>query len=112
MRFVARHRRKLITLGIVSLSLLVGALIGARIVGALFEDRVAAALKQKFNVEFTSSTVIYRPPFSFYATNIQARGVEKSGQPYQIFAGSMDITLGKLPKKGEPVTIERLSLRD
>jgi len=112
MRFVKRHRRKLITLGLSALALVVGALIGARIVGALFEDRVAAALKQKFNVEFTSGAVIYRPPFSFYASNIQARGVEKNGQPFQIFAGSMDVTLGKLPKKGEPVTIERLSLRD
>jgi len=111
MRFVRRHRRLFTALGASLLLLVVGLLIGARIVGAIFQDRVAAALKQKFNVEFTTSTVIYRPPFSFYARDVKAHGTDKSGQPFQVSAESMRVTLGGLPKQGEPVSIDRLSLR-
>ncbi len=103
------HRRWVIVLAVIAGTGLVVSLSASRVVGYFFEKRVAKVLQEKAHARVSFGGVLYAPPYSFYARDVQVTVPKEEGSEAQRFAaGSVSIRLDHFPRRGEPISIESL----
>lgn len=107
-----RHHR---WLSVVAILLAVGALAAfsaSRVVGYVFESRLAKMVGERSHARVEFGTVLYSPPYSFYASNVRVLNRRVDGSEVPAFtAGGMNLSLDHFPRGGEPVAVKSLVFR-
>src|SRR5690349_24079207 len=73
------HRRWLIVLAVIAGIALVVSLSASRVVGYIFEKRLAKALEEKGHARVEFGSVLYAPPYTFYMRNVQVTVPREEG---------------------------------
>lgn len=90
--------------------LALAAFIGCRIIGSVFRARLAAMVRQDVNAELLTGSVIYRPPYTFIASNVR---IVRSGGPDAgelLRADKLWIRLAHFPHHGQPPQVKAVSM--
>ena len=107
-----RHRRWLTVVAILAGVVLLAGLFASRVVGYVFQGRVAKALAAKTNVRVEFGTVLYVPPYTFYSHDVHVMVPKGNGVEEQRFAaGLMSITFDHFPRPGDPIGFKSLVVR-
>ena len=100
-------------LSVIALITLVVSFTGSSIVGHILEKQIAKALEEKTPARVTFGFVLYAPPYSVYLHDVHVTMPREGTSEAQRFAAkSVSIRLDHFPRRGEPISIESVVVRN
>lgn len=94
----------------VSALVALGAFIASREIGSIFRARLAAIVRQQLSAELSTGSVIYRPPYTFIASDVRIVRPTGPEAGELLRAHKLWVTLASFPHEGEPPEVKSVSL--